>query len=483
MKKIIAIIAFAFSSSFIFAQTPCSFKYGANEADSLKCLEQITNFRTFYNAKNYVDAYEAWQYVVQNCPCSWDGIYTNAQTLFQTLIKDEKDSVRREMLIDSLMYVYDVRSTYFPDKFTPGSGIGYKAYNLMRYRKHLHEQAFEWFVQSVEMEKENTQAAIWDAYFQLAKNRTDALRDTSYVIEAYERATDYLDLSVLNATKSYETSTDGLEKLQAQFDNAEIDRIEYDKQAKKLVADTTRQAKLIAGYIKVKAKFEKAVAPYASCDVMEQLYAKKFDEIKNDLPAVSKMVNTMFKGNCTSSPLFKEALSILHKASPNRNSAYMMGNLTLQNYLTSKNEEEITNAINYFKEAAQLSETHDQTADAYYMLALAYQTKGSYSESRSAAYDALKARPNMGKAYILIGDLYANSGGRCSDEQVPGAYTWAAADKYAKAAAVDPSCAESANAKRARLRFPSKDELFKRGLNNGASYHVGCWIQENTTVR
>ena len=483
MKKIIAIIAFVFSSSFIFAQSPCAFKYGATEADSLKCLEQITNFRTFYEAKNYVDAYEAWQYVIQHSPCAWDGIFTNAQKLFDNLIKEEKDSARRELLIDSLFYTFDVRSTYFPEKFTPGSGLGYKAYNTMRYRKHQHEQAFEWFVQSVEMDKENTQAAIWDTYFQLAKNKTDATKDTSYVIDAYERATDYLDLSVLNATKAYEASSDALEKLQTQFDSAQIDRIAYDKQAKKLSADTTRQAKLIAGYIKVKAKFEKAVAPYASCDVMEQLYAKKFESIKNDLPAVSKMVNTMFKGNCTSSPLFKEALSILHKASPNRNSAYMMGNLTLQNYLTSKNDEEITNAINYFREAAELSETHDQKADAYYMLALAYQMKGSYSESRSAAYDALKARPNMGKAYILIGDLYANSGSRCGDEQVPGAYTWAAADKYSKAAAVDPSCAESANSKRAKLRFPSKDELFKRGLSNGASYHVGCWIQENTTVR
>ena len=55
--------------------------------------------------------------------------------------------------------------------------------------------------------------------------------------------------------------------------------------------------------------------------------------------------------------------------------------------------------------------------------------------------------------------------------------------KYAKAAAVDPSCANDANNHRAKLRYPSKDELFKRGLKSGDSVHVGCWIQENTTVR
>ncbi len=483
MKKIFAIIALVFGGSFLFAQQPCSFKYGANEADSIKCLEEITNFRTFYNAKAYSDAYEPWQYVIQHSPCSWDGIYTNAQTLFQNLIKDEKDSARRELLIDSLLYTFDVRSTYFPDKFTPGSGLGLKAYNTIRYRKEQYEKAFNWFVESVEMEKENTQPAIWDTYFQLAENKTKASMDTTFVIEAYERATDYIDLSILNATKSYETSLDALEDLQRQFDNEEIDRLVFDKQAKRLIADTTRQSKLIVNYRKTQSKIEKAVTPYASCEVMDMLYTKKFDEIKGDLQSVSKMVNTMFKGGCTSSPVFQEGLAILHKASPSRNTAYMMGNLTFQNYIKSQDAEEINSAIEYFKEAAKLSETHDQKADANYMLALAYRLKGSFSEARSAAYDALKARPNMGKAYILIGDLYANSGGRCGDEQVPGGYAWAAADKYAKAAAVDPSCADEANKQRAKLRFPSKDELFKRGLSAGASYHVGCWIQENTTVR
>lgn len=483
MKKIIAIIALVISGGFVFAQRPCSFQYGANEADSLKCLEQITNFRTFYNAKAYNDAYEAWQYVIQHSPCSWDGIYTNAQTMFQNLIKETKDSARRELLIDSLMYTYDTRSTYFPEKFTPGSGLGFKAYNTIRYRKDQYEQAFNWFVQSVEMEKENTQPAIWDAYFQLAENMTKAKRDTSIVVEAYERATDFIDLSILNATKAYEASEAELENLQAKLDNGELDRMAYDKQAKRLVNDTTRQAKLILNYRKTLSKIEKAVTPYASCEVLEALYTKKFDDIKGDLAAVSKMVNTMYKGNCINSPLFQEALGILHKASPSRNSAYMMGNFTFQNYLKSQNAEELNTAIAYFKEAANLSETHEQVADANYMMALAYRMKQAFSEARAAAYEALKAKPNMGKAYILIGDLYANSGGRCSDEQVPGAYAWAAADKYAKAVAVDPTCADEANKQRAKLRFPSKEELFKRGINSGSSYHVGCWIQENTTVR
>lgn len=482
MKKIIAILTLVFISAFAFAQQPCAFKYGATEEDSIKALEQITNFRVFYNAKNYADAYEPWQYLIQNAPCAYEGIYSYAQTLFNNLLKNETDSARRELLIDSLFYSFDVRSTYLPDKFTPGSGLGLKAHNTMRYRKDQYEQAFKWFVQSVEMEKENTQPAIWNTYFQLAENITKAKKDTSIVIEAYERATDYIDLSILNYTKAYESQTEALEALQKQLDEGTIDRMAYDKQAKKLTADTARQANLILGARKTLANIEKSVTPYASCSVLEMLYTKKFDEIKGDLSSLSKMVNTMYKGGCTGSPVFQEGLATLHKASPNRNSAYIMGNLTFQNYLKTQNTDEVNRAIEYFKETVGLSETHEQKSDANYMLALAYRMKGSFSESRSAAYEALKSSPNMGKAYILIGDLYANSGGRIS-EDVPGGYAWAAADKYAKAAAVDPSCANDANNKRAKLRFPSKDELFKRGLSSGASYHVGGWINENTTVR
>lgn len=92
MKKlIVASLLLVFSSS-LFAQ--CPYRYGATEDDSLKCLEQMTNFQMFYKAKNYKDSYEAWQYIVNQCPCAWDGVYTNAQTMFQNLIKAETDSAK-----------------------------------------------------------------------------------------------------------------------------------------------------------------------------------------------------------------------------------------------------------------------------------------------------------------------------------------------------------------------------------------------------
>lgn len=483
MKKIIvASLLLVFSSS-LFAQ--CPYRYGATEDDSLKCLEQLTNYQMFYKAKNYKDSYEAWQYIVKSCPCAWDGLYTNAQTMFQNLIKGETDSLKREHYIDTLLYSYEVRNTYFPEKFSKGYCLGFQAYNILQYRgkKMITVEEYtallDMFTQSVELEKEKTQPAIWDKYFQLAEVLTKATKDTTYVIEAYGRATDYLDVSINNALVQYEKQVDNLDTLTAQLDAGQIDRMNYDKQTKSIISDTARQMKLVVNYRKTLAKIEKSVTPYASCEVLEEVYSKKLETSKDDISAINKMVMTMAKGGCLSSPIFKEALEILHNANPNRTSAYWMGNLSFKSYAKTHDNSELDAAVSYFQEAVRLSETNEQKADANYMLALMYQTKRSYSESRSAAYAALRYQPNMGKAYILIGDLYASG---CNDE-IPLSYAWAAADKYAKAVAVDPSCASTANEHRAKLRYPSKDELFKRGLNAGSSYHVGGWIQENTTVR
>jgi hypothetical protein len=62
---------------------------------------------------------------------------------------------------------------------------------------------------------------------------------------------------------------------------------------------------------------------------------------------------------------------------------------------------------------------------------------------------------------------------------------WAALDKYYRAKSVDPSVADDANDKIGRYSqyMPSKTDLFDRGIAEGSSFTVGCWINETTTAR
>lgn len=460
------------------AQNPCPYKYGATEADSIKCLEEITTFRTFYSQKNYKDAYHSWQYLVNNCPCSWNGIFVYSQTIFDNLIKEETDSLQKEKYIDSLLWSYDVRHIYFPTNYTEGNGLGFKAYNTMRYRNQDFEKAFEWFTQSVDMEKEKSQPNILDIYFKTAEVMVKVKKDTTILIEAYERATEYIDEAINQSYKQIENQEANFINLDSAFALQQINEPEYQRRHKILADDTARQGKLISNYRKTLNNIEVSFTPYAPCSVLEQVYSKKLEANRTNMSVIKKIVMTMSKDSeCLRSPVFKDALELLHAAEPGAQSAYLMGNFSLQN-------SEVDKAIEYFKQAIELFETNEQKVDPYYMLGLAYQLKGSYSEARSAAQNVLKIKPNYGKAYILIGDLYAMSASLCSSgDALPYATSWAAADKYNRAAAVDASVAEEAATKRSKLKYPSISDKHMRGLNNGDSYHVGCWIQESTTVR
>ncbi len=477
MKKLIVLLFLAVSFFGLKAQNPCTYQYGANEQDSLRCLEKIFLFRNYYDQKNYVDAYIIWQDIVHECPCSWNGIFSYAQTMFDGLITATTDSLQKEVYVDSLFWSYDMRHVYFPKNFTEGSGLGFKAYNTMRYRSKNYEQAYDWFTTSIELEKDKTQPHIWDIFFKTAEFVTKVKKDTTIIIEAYERATEYIDAAINNAYKQYEKQLPNFANLDSAVGRELISQMEYNRQMKNLQDDTTRQMRLVANYSKTLSNIEGVFTPYAPCHVLEQVYGKKLEENKNNAVALKKIVMTMSKGGCTASSVFKQALELLHQLEPGAQSAFHMGNFALQN-------NELDKAIEYFREAIDLFETNEQKVMPYYMLGLTYMAKNNYSEARAAANNAIKIKPNFGRAYILIGDLYKASAGICSGgDQLPYATNWAAADKYNRAAAVDPTVADEAASKRAGLKYPSMTDKHTRGLSDGQTYPVGCWIQETTTVR
>lgn len=482
MKKIVLLLCLFTLSLGIFAQTNNCNGYGATEDDSLRCVEQITLFRQFTKQKDYPKAYEHWRNIINTCPCSWSGIFTNSsmQSMFEDLIKDAaaaKDSLREEMLIDSLLWVYQIRSSYFPDKYNVGEDKGWIAYNTIRHRSKEYETAYPLFIEGIEAAKEETQPIIFNVFFSVAQVMTKAKKDTNYVVDAYERATTYLEQAIDNYNIQLDKIMPKLYALDSSLEAGAIDSNAYKVQTGKIGKDTAKVNKFISNYAKTLTNIESKFTPYAPCNVLEQIYGRKLEENRNNLAVLKKIIHTMQKSNCSKSDVFIEALEIVHKAEPSANSAYQMG-------LRSLGRAEYDAAVSYFREAISLFETNEKKANAYYLIAVTMQTKENYSESRSAALEALKLKPNMGKAYVLIGDLYHYSGSRCSGgDALPLAYNWAAADKYSRALAVDPSVEQVVREKRSKLSFPSEQDKFVRGLKAGNTYRVGCWINETTTVR
>jgi len=122
----------------------------------------------------------------------------------------------------------------------------------------------------------------------------------------------------------------------------------------------------------------------------------------------------------------------------------------------------------------------------HYLLASVYFQIKELSKSRSQCYEVLKIKPNNGKIYILIGDLYSTSAKQCGGDDLKDkvAY-WAAVDKYKKAKSVDSSVTELANTKINTFTqyFPNTETIFFYDLEKGETYKIECWINETTTVR
>ncbi|MBO2524799.1 MAG: hypothetical protein CW341_03730 [Bacteroidetes bacterium] len=203
MKKLTATIVLLISSMCISAQ--CPFKYGATEEDSLECLQQLTNFHMFYKSKEYTDAYKAWQYCINNCPCSWDGLYLRGNSLLSKLIKDENDPMRKERLIDSLLYTWDISKVNFPDKYSK-IYLAQKTniiYNFRREKITSTEelsQLLEMYINAIELGKKKIQSYTWEQYIEIAEEMTKATNEDKYAKEAYLRAVEYnfLDESSLD---------------------------------------------------------------------------------------------------------------------------------------------------------------------------------------------------------------------------------------------------------------------------------------------
>jgi len=483
MKRTLLTLIAALIAMTAIAQNPCPFKYGATEEDSLKCAEQVTLFRTFYNQKQYEEAYVPFQYIVNTCPCAWSGTFYYGKTMVEKMIKTEQDSLRKERLIDTLIWAQTAYSTYHPSSYSYGKGLGWKAYYTAKYRsqdKELIDQAFEDFIESVELEKENTQPAVWEAYFQLATYKTRSSKDTTYVIDAYERATDYIDGGIIINQQKYEEDLAMFDSLDTQLANNQIGKLQYDKAVEKLVKDTTSCVNAINGYRKVTVKLEKGFAPFASGNVLLSIYTKKFEENKDNLKELKKMLGILSKDSlCRNSQIFNDILYILHEAEPSGKVAFFLGVQEFQ----KKNYDK---AISFFNQAISLYTTNEEKAQPYYFIATIESTKGSYSAARSHALDAARCNPKFGRPYILIGDMYRNSYNQFTnggEGVIPDAVYWVAADKYNKAQSVDPSLASECSRKRNSLPAVSGKKLVENNLQPGQSYHVGGWINENTTVR
>jgi tetratricopeptide (TPR) repeat protein len=422
-----------------FTQTGASegSKYGQGQ-DSINCLMNLSLYREFFKHNNYKDAIKSWREVFNECPASSQNIYVDGVTMFKKFISGEKNPDVIEAYIDTILLIYDRRMEYFNDE---ANVLGRKATDLLRYRKdnlESIEESYGYLAQSVELDPEGARDAILILYMNTSVSLHKAGKlNQDQTIRDYFITSEILDNQLAG--------------------NPGDRRFE---RAKATVDDFMLGEGIL------------------TCEALNQYYEPRFDQNMGDKAFLNKMLDFYYNSGCDRSDMYAKASEQLYKIQPDHESAYKLARL----FVT---KEDYDKAIQYYLEAVNGGGDNSQKARYYYELAQVTRIEGNICRAIEYGREAVKNDPNMGDAYLLLGDAYIESRENLGDSFEQRTAFWAAADKYIQAKNVDPSTAQQADKRLSDYasQYPDGEECFFRTLNDGDSYHVKGCINEYTTVR
>ena len=218
----------------------------------------------------------------------------------------------------------------------------------------------------------------------------------------------------------------------------------------------------------------------ATCEALTKLFSSKFEAQKGNIDWLKKVTKELKKTGCTDAPIFFQAAEAQFQLEPTAEAAHNIAFMYLR-------KEESERAAEYLEKAIAIGQQSEELADMYWELGtINYSRFKNYKKAKELANKAIDARPNWGKPYLLIGQVYiAARQDMFSDPWDQSTVFWVAVDKFIKAKTVDPEVAEEANnlINTYSEYFPNNEMVFFRTLRDGDSYTVGGWINETTKVR
>lgn len=426
-------------------------QYGSGE-DSVRCIQNLSLYVPYAKAGNYKDAYEFWEAAYRECPAANKDLYLYGVRIVAWELSNEKDPAKREQLIDKLMGVYDQRVKYFGNDARYGTDwiVARKAQDYIQYKgENVDPKTVRDWLKPV---------------LDQAGDKTDALAVSLYMFASHR----LLMADPENAKTQY---IDDYLRSSAILD-AQLAAAKAANDEKETAALTTYKTGIEGGF---------AASGAADCETLQNMYAEKVEQNKEDMEFLQETLALLKRSRCTDTDVYIAASRYVHVKNPTAESAVGLGKQAVR-------DKDYETAITYFEEAADLEQDATAKADDYYMIALLMQEQNNYSRSRQYALKTLEQNPNYGKAYILIGTMYAGTAKSVypNDAVLAKAVYNTAIDKFERARQVDPESAEEANKLIGiyRAYLPSTEDIFMHpDLEKGKPFTVGGWINERTTIR
>jgi tetratricopeptide (TPR) repeat protein len=437
------------------------------QLDKSSCPANLSIFAEFSKVKNYDSAYQPWLEVRNNCPELNVATFKYGERILNHKIKNATDD--KAALQASLMSLYDDWLTYFPNTKRGASEVGKilssKAQAMVDNKLGTKREAYEIFDQAFTQDPNSfTSPKRLYTYFKTAYQLYKQGDKTAEVLfDKYEEVSEKFALEQTNLAKKLDVILKKLETGEA---------LTSREQRNKRVYETNKFA-----FSTYAGNLDAMISKESSCENLIPLYRKNFEANRSNSVWLNRAASRMDAKECADDPLFVELVEALHAINPSANSAYYLG-------ILKDKAGESKAALAYYEESLTLEQDQYRKADILYKIAVKFKKRNLKSKSRSYARKALKNRPSMGKAYMLIASLYAASANDCGNTQFEKrAVYWLAAKTARKAATVDSGVKKTALKLAASYegRAPSKTDIFTEG-RAGETISFSCWINSSVTV-
>ncbi len=437
------------------------------QGDKNSCPGNLSIFAEFAKVKNYDSAYQPWKEVRTICPELNVATFKYGERILIHKIKNATDD--KAVYQQELISLYDDWITYFPTTKRGTSEVGKilssKAQAIFDYKMGTTQEAFDIFNQAFTQDAASfTSPKRLYTFFKTSYNLyKEGNLTTEDLFTKYEEVSEKFELEQTNLARKLDVI---LKKQDAG------QPVTSREQRNKRVYETN-----VLAFSTYAGNLDAMISKESSCENLIPLYRKNFEANKTNSVWLNRAASRMDAKECSDDPLFVELVEALHGINPSANSAYYLG-------LLKDKAGDSKGALAYYEESLTLEQDQYRKAAILYKIAVKFKTRGLKSKARSYAKRALKNQPSMGKAYMLIANLYASSANSCGTTQFEKrAVYWLAAKSARRAASVDRGVKKTALKMAASYegRAPSKTDIFTEG-NAGQTVRFSCWINDSVTV-
>jgi tetratricopeptide (TPR) repeat protein len=437
--------------------------------DTNVCMQDLSIFAEFAKVKNYKSAFEPWMKVRGECPSINVAIYSYGERILKDRIKngspEEQEASKKDIL-----KLYDQWVENFPkkrNKSVVGDIISKKAQALLDFKQADLKEIYLTFDAAYKKDKKSfTNPKLLYNYFKTMYDR-------------YKNGDIEVTMELL--FNKYEEVSEKFE-----FESTELSKkldiiLKKEEDGTALTSRETRSKRIynvnsnaIGTFL---SNLDAIIAKEATCENLIPLYKRNFEENKTDPLWIKRAASRMDSKECSDDPLFVTLVEALHALEPSADSAYYLGLLNDK----GGNADE---ALKYYEESIALETDNYKKAKILFKIANKFKKAGRKSSARNYANKALGFQPSLGRAYLLIANMYADSANQCGESQFDKrAVYWLAADMAKKAGQVNASLKKVAGrtVESYRGRAPSKTDIFTEG-NAGTVIKFNCWINRNLTV-